>query len=191
MGLTPLDLPPGIYGEDSPHAAQGRWIDANNVRFFRRFAEKIGGFVALSESNVDLRDPARGAHVWRTLNGLPYLAFGTRRKLWLYDGNDTLHNITPIRSSGQLSNPFTTANGSPIVTVAHAGHGASNGGTAHPMAMPYSSPMPLLSAGSLSTANMRSRSSTQTATPLRIPSRHPLARRAAAPSITNMKFQLA
>lgn len=129
MDLSPIDILPGIFKEDSPHAARNRWVDGNNVRFFKRFAEKIGGYVQLSASGANLGGPARGAHVWRTLNGTAYLAFGTRRKLWLYDSNDDLFDITPIRASGSLNNPFTTTASSAVVTVAHTGHGESTGDT--------------------------------------------------------------
>jgi hypothetical protein len=129
MSLTPLDIPPGIIKEDSAYASRNRYVDGNNVRFFKRFPEKIGGYVELSESSADLADPARGAHVWRTLDGTAYFAFGTRRKLWLYDDNDTLYDITPIRESGQLTDPFDTVDTDETVTVNDTGHGTAVGDT--------------------------------------------------------------
>lgn len=127
MPLISLKIPAGIYTEDSSHAARERWVDSDNVRFFKRFAEKIGGYERLSDE--ELGEAARGSCVWRALDGVSYLAFGTRSKLWLYRDDDTLYNITPIRASGTLTNPFTTTNGSPLVVVADTAHGANDGDT--------------------------------------------------------------
>jgi hypothetical protein len=55
------------------------------------------------------------------------LALGTDKKLYLYT-EGAIHDITPIRATDDdLTNPFVTTSGSPIVTVTDSGHGASAG----------------------------------------------------------------
>jgi len=67
----------------------------------------------------------RDTHSWIGLDGTRYLALGTDRKLYLYSGS-ALYDITPIRETAALTNPFTT-NGTTTVTVTDASHGAIEG----------------------------------------------------------------
>ena len=48
---------------------------------------------------------------------------GTNRKLYILEGSG-LYDVTPIRDTESLTDPFTTVSGSPIVTVTDASHGA-------------------------------------------------------------------
>lgn len=53
---------------------------------------------------------------------------GTYRKLYVYEKDFTQHDVTPIASSGTLtSDPFTTTDGSSVVSVAHTSHGRRSG----------------------------------------------------------------
>lgn len=47
---TPLDIAPGLYKEASGYAAKGRYIDGSNVRFWKGYPERIGGFENLVDS---------------------------------------------------------------------------------------------------------------------------------------------
>jgi hypothetical protein len=40
----PLEVLPGLYKEASGYAARGRYVDGNNVRFWKGFPERIGGW---------------------------------------------------------------------------------------------------------------------------------------------------
>jgi len=67
----------------------------------------------------------RDTHSWIGLDGTRYLALGTDRKLYLFS-EGALYDITPIRETASLTNPFTT-NGTTTVTVTDASHGAAEG----------------------------------------------------------------
>lgn len=92
MALLPIVMHPGVYKEDSEYAAKGRWIDANNVRWWKGQPELIGGCQLFLADTLDTA--ARGVHAWRTLDGLLMIAWGTQNKLWLYYDGD-LYDITP------------------------------------------------------------------------------------------------
>jgi hypothetical protein len=61
---------------------------------------------------------ARATLCWQDFSQNGYVACGTESKLFAFDSGYVLTNITPIRASGTLpNNPFTTSNGSKVVTV--------------------------------------------------------------------------
>ena len=69
----------------------------------------------------------RAQFAWSALDGTRFLALGTDKKLYIYT-EGAVHDITPIRATDDdLTNPFVTTSGSPIVTVTDSGHGASAG----------------------------------------------------------------
>jgi hypothetical protein len=119
----PLRFPPGIVKVDSAHAAIGRYTDSDKVRFVKGKGEKWSGWDKLIDDEP-LIGIARGAVSWRNADGNLKGAFGTHRKLYvLHPGND-LADITPIQATGTLElDPFTTTNGSAIVTVFDENHG--------------------------------------------------------------------
>ena len=63
---------------------------------------------------------------WITLDNLNLLGIGTNLKFYLELGG-VYNDITPIRSTAVLSNPFTTVNASTTVTVTDTAHGAVTG----------------------------------------------------------------
>lgn len=126
MPLVNLDIAPGIYKEASTRSARPQWADGDKVRFHSGFAEKIGGWDRFVSDALD--GAAHGAWAWSTIARKKYAAFGTNDKLWLWSENDTaLFNITPIRATASLTDPFATTSGSTTVTVTDEGHGAIAG----------------------------------------------------------------
>ncbi len=126
MPLLPLDIPAGVVKVDSPNGAKGRYTGSDKVRFIRGRPEKWRGW----EKTVatQMLGKARGAVSWTSAVGNTNAAFGTNRRLYALTGDDTLDNITPIRSSVTLgSDPFETEEGSTTVTVSHTAHGADDG----------------------------------------------------------------
>lgn len=123
---TPLaPSSPGISKRASPLAVGDRWIDADKVRFVDSLPEKIGGFQKITTASVT--DPIRGLRCWTTLAEQPLIGMGTHRKLFVVDQSDTPADITPVESTGTLTNPFTVTTGSATVAVAHASHGRNVG----------------------------------------------------------------
>lgn len=125
MPLTDLKFKPGVDKQDSPYAAgdDRKYVDSQLVRFHYGKPERWKGWTYLPNPNETVIGVVRDTHSWVTLDGNRYLALGTDRKLYILEGS-ALYDITPIRETASLSNPFTTVSGSPIVTVADAAHGA-------------------------------------------------------------------
>lgn len=100
--LLPLKLPPGIYRNGTKYESRGRWYDASFVRWHEGTMRAIGGWTELRDSNgdaVDVDEPVRGMHAWRSNGGTPYLAYGTPTKAYAFSvGTQT--EITPAGFSG-------------------------------------------------------------------------------------------
>ena len=125
MTLTKIQLKPGIQKQTSDLGASGGFTDCDNIRFRYGLPEKIGGWTKTTDST--LIGVVRDAHHWVSLDGTRLAALGTDKKLYIY-ANDILYDITPARqTNSSVSNIFTTANGTPNVTVNITGHGASVG----------------------------------------------------------------
>ncbi len=119
----PFDIPSGINKVDSPNAAKGRFVDADKMRFVAGYAEKWRGWRKFIADQ--LQGIARGMEAWTNINGGRTAAIGTNTKLYVITGQDKLEDITPQRGSDvSLTDPFTTTNGSAVVTVADNAHGA-------------------------------------------------------------------
>ena len=104
---------------------QGRWIDADKVRFYRGKPEKIGGAAKLTANT--LTGTCRGMHAFRDASNGAHIGFGTPTKLFEYDDTN-INNRTPFRLQVTLANnPFATTVSSATVTVTHTAHGAAVG----------------------------------------------------------------
>jgi hypothetical protein len=69
---------------------------------------------------------ARAVHDWKDLDDQQWMSFGTDKKLYVVN-NGQLFDITPVRSTAILVDPFATTNGSRTVTVTDVAHGAQVG----------------------------------------------------------------
>lgn len=128
--LSPLVIQPGIYTEASDRAALNRYKAGLNIRFFKGFAEKVKGWVKLI-SDATFVGICRALLSWNDLTGQQWVALGTHLKLYLTEGS-TFFDITPLESTGTLgANPFTTTNGSSVVTVTDVAHGLEEGQHIH------------------------------------------------------------
>lgn len=119
----PLPISAGVALNQTEYEAQGRWIDMDHIRFVEGQPEKIGGYEQWNDPGTDLTGVCRSIMCWQDFNYNLWNAFGTSERLWVYSNNKVRSNITPYILSGTLANPFTTTISSPIVTVAHSGHG--------------------------------------------------------------------
>ena len=123
MPLINFRPAPGINKEVTDYTGQGKWTDGDMVRFFQGSAQKIKGWERfLSTTLVGV---VRDQHAWVALDGTRYNAFGTDRKLYIYE-EGLAYDITPIRETQALTNPFTT-NATTSVVVTDTGHGAVKG----------------------------------------------------------------
>ena len=123
MPLTNFTIKPGINKEVTDYTGQGQWVDSDNVRFFNGLPQKIKGWDKFVDTTIV--GVVRDQHGWIALDGTRYDAFGTDRKLYVYE-EGTVFDITPIRATEALTDPFTT-NGTATVLVTDAGHGCETG----------------------------------------------------------------
>ena len=128
MQLTDLKFLPGVDKQDSSYAAgdQRRYTDSEFVRFHYGKPERWKGWEYLPNPNETLIGVVRDTHSWISLDGTRYLALGTDRKLYIYS-EGSVSDITPIRETASLTNPFETTSGGAGVTVTDATHGAIAG----------------------------------------------------------------
>ena len=126
MGLLQkLIFKPGVNRENTRYTQEGQWWDMSAVRFRSGTAEKIGGWVQLSANTF--QGVARFLHNWVTLGGENLLAVGTNLKMYIERGQ-VFFDITPIRYTVVLANPFLTgAPGSAVVTATATAHSAITG----------------------------------------------------------------
>lgn len=102
----------------------GGWYESEKVRFRSGTPEKIGGWVRISE--FTFLGVCRSLFNWVTLGNLNLMGVGTNLKFFIEKGG-AYNDITPIRATETLTNPFTATLGSSVITVADASHGALNG----------------------------------------------------------------
>jgi hypothetical protein len=136
MPLKSIIFRPGVNREQTRYAAEvigasapatqvvGGWYESEKVRFRSGMPEKIGGWVRISASTFV--GACRSLWNWVTLGGLNLVGVGTNLKFYIERGG-AYYDITPIRDTVTLTNPFTATNGSPIITVADTAHGCVTG----------------------------------------------------------------
>ena len=124
MPLTKLQFAPGVMHDGSRYSTSGSWSDSDKVRFRSGFPEKIGGWQRASTE--PFLGTARNLLPFSDLTGSFYLGIGTDLKYYIERGG-SIYDITPIRLTVTVSNPFATVNGSRVVTVTIPNHGAFQG----------------------------------------------------------------
>jgi hypothetical protein len=126
MAYFRLALKPGIDKQNTEYGAEGGWIDSDYVRFRYGLPEKMGGWTEFNQAATSLVGNPSNMLSWSNLNGVPYLAVGTQRKLYVFTGG-AWYDITPVRTI-KTGLTFNTVAGSNVVTVTHTGgHGAEDG----------------------------------------------------------------
>jgi hypothetical protein len=89
---VPLELPPGLDGDDTTYAAVGRWADASNVRFYRGRPQVIGGWERLVAAPIT--GLCRSIFNWTDNAAVLNIAFGTHSALQVWVGG-ALYTVTP------------------------------------------------------------------------------------------------
>lgn len=124
MPLTKLTFQPGLDTLDTETGAEGRWVDCDKIRFRQGLPQKIGGWTKYS--NNYYVGVGRAILNWYDLDGARYTSLGTDRKIYVYSAG-TNADITPIRSTNNITSCFNTVITNANVTVLHTNHGAANG----------------------------------------------------------------
>ena len=123
MPLQKLTLKPGVNRENTRYTNEGGWYESDKVRFRQGTPEKLGGWQRISAATF--LGVCRSLWNWVTLGSQNLLGVGTNLKFYIENGG-AYYDITPIRATDTLTNPFTT-NGTTTVLVTDTAHGALNG----------------------------------------------------------------
>lgn len=121
--LTKLQIRPGVNRENTRYTNESGWYESDKVRFRQGTPEKIGGWQRISAETF--LGVCRSLWNWVTLSSQNLLGIGTNLKFYIENGG-AYYDITPVRATDTLTNPFTT-NGTTTVLVTDAAHGAING----------------------------------------------------------------
>ena len=124
MTLKKIVFKPGVNRENTRYTNEGGWYSCDKIRFRQGNPEKIGGWEQLSAATYE--GTCRSLWPWRTFTGVSYLGVGTNLKYYIMS-TGLYYDITPIRTTVTLTNPFTTIATSTTVLVTHTTHGALNG----------------------------------------------------------------
>ena len=109
---------------NSPTQTVGGWYECDKVRFRASTPEKIGGWIPTTLSTF--LGKCRALWAWATLDGTKLTSVGTNLKYYILRGG-VYYDITPIRVTVTLTNPFTATNLSSTITVSATAHGCVTG----------------------------------------------------------------
>jgi len=106
MPLQKILFKPGINRENTRYTTEGGWYDGDKVRFRQGTPEVIGGWQQVT--STPFLGTCRSLWAWNTLGGAAYVGLGTSLKFYL-ENSTQYWDITPIRSTVTLTDPFTAA----------------------------------------------------------------------------------
>ena len=124
MPLAKILFKPGINRENTRYTTEGGWYEGDKIRFRQGTPEKIGGWQRIS-ANTFL-GICRSLWNWVTLGSLNLTGVGTNLKFYIERGG-AYNDITPIRTTVTLTDPFIAINGSPSISVTDVAHGCVTG----------------------------------------------------------------
>jgi hypothetical protein len=124
MPLQKILFKPGVNKENTRYTTEGGWYEADKVRFRQGNPEVIGGWEPLSAAYF--QGVCRSLWNWVTLGGDNLIGVGTNLKFYLNQGG-LYYDITPIRETVTLTNPFNTTISSTTVLVTDTSHGCVTG----------------------------------------------------------------
>ena len=124
MPLQKILFKPGVNKENTRYTTEGGWYECDKVRFRQGNPEVIGGWNRLSTATF--LGVCRSLWNWVLLDGRNIIGVGTNLKFYLQNGG-VYNDITPIRDTVVLTNPFNTTNASTTVLVTDAAHGCVTG----------------------------------------------------------------
>jgi hypothetical protein len=124
MPLKKLLLKAGVNRENTRYTSEGGWYECDKIRFRQGTPEKIGGWQRISFTTF--QGVCRSLWNWVTLGSQNLIGVGTNLKFYIENGG-AYNDITPLRATVVLTDPFETTSGSPIVTVTDASGGYADG----------------------------------------------------------------
>ena len=124
MPLQKILPKPGVNRENTRYTTEGGWYDCDKIRFRQGTPEQIGGWQRISSNTF--YGICRSLWAWVTLGAQSLLGVGTNNKFYIERGGAYL-DITPIRSTVTLTDPFTATDGSNVIAVYDVAHGCKDG----------------------------------------------------------------
>lgn len=126
MPLQKILLKPGVNRENTRYTNEGGWFESDKIRFRQGTPEKIGGWTQYAGGLFT--GVCRSLWNWITLAGQNLVGVGTNLRFYIEQGG-SFYDITPVRETAVLTNPFATIDTSTTVTVTDAAHGCNTGDT--------------------------------------------------------------
>jgi len=136
MPLQAIRFRPGVNREQTQYTSEtvgtvtpnfqitAGWYESEKVRFRQGFPEKIGGWYPVTTNQY--QGICRSLFNWSALDGTSLIGVGTNLKFYIEKGS-AYYDITPVRGTATLTNPFTATASSATITVSATGHGAVTG----------------------------------------------------------------
>lgn len=124
MPLSKIVFKPGVNRENTRYNTEGGWYECDKVRFRQGNPEKIGGWTPYSSDTF--LGVCRALWNWSTLAGENLVGTGTNLKYYINQGS-VFYDITPIRETVVLTDPFIAFDGSDVLVVYEVNHGCVTG----------------------------------------------------------------
>ena len=119
-----MDFGAGVHRESTEYAEDGKWYNADRVRFRSGKAENMRGYETKVTASFD--GNARDLITWQDNDQFKRAVWGTEKKLYEHNG-DEIFDITPVSASVTLANVFGTSVGTTRVCVSDNAHGRKDG----------------------------------------------------------------
>jgi hypothetical protein len=126
MPLQKFLFKPGVNRENTRYTTEGGWYECDKIRFRQGNPEKIGGWTQFAGGTF--QGICRSLWNWVTLAGQNLVGLGTNLYFYILNGG-AYYDITPIRKTVTLTNPFTATAGSSVIAVYEVNHGCVDGDT--------------------------------------------------------------
>lgn len=103
MPLKKLTLRAGVNRENTRYTSENGWYEGDKIRFRQGTPEKLGGWTRISQAFF--KGVCRS--LWAWINAASnYIGVGTNLKFYIERGGQ-YNDITPLRATVTLTNPFT------------------------------------------------------------------------------------
>ena len=126
MPLQKFLFKPGVNRENTRYTTEGGWYEGDKIRFRQGNPEKIGGWTPFAGGTF--LGVCRSLWNWITLAGESLVGVGTNLYFYILNGG-AYYDITPIRKTLTLTNPFTATAGSNVIAIFEVDHGCADGDT--------------------------------------------------------------
>jgi len=111
MAYLSLDIPPGVVKAGSQVESNGRWRDANLIRWHQGRLRPVGGWFAETDA---MTGAPRTILTWSTNNGFAQMFIGTNNRLYQWTGGTALVEISDYLTGGGTLNASMVTNGSTL-----------------------------------------------------------------------------